>query len=135
MGKKRAYCPYCDVFLVHNSLRSRRDHNEGWRHIAAFQTYYARFFQQHDRSGGLLDNLDDARDDIPAPKPAAKPCVLDQAPAAPIAPPPISVPQKDVPKPPAIVLPPRIPVAAAPRAPPQIRIGPPQIRPPTIKKE
>ena len=47
MGKKRAYCPYCDVYLVHNSLRSRRDHLVGWKHMASFQAYYARFYSNH----------------------------------------------------------------------------------------
>ncbi|OHT14839.1 U1 zinc finger family protein [Tritrichomonas foetus] len=47
MGKKRAYCPYCDVYLVHNSLRSRRDHAIGWKHLASFQAYFARYLPQH----------------------------------------------------------------------------------------
>ena len=43
MVKKRCYCPYCDVYLVHQSLRSRRDHALGWKHLANMQTYYSRF--------------------------------------------------------------------------------------------
>ena len=64
MGKRRAYCPYCDVFLVHNSLRSRRDHNEGWRHVAAFQAYYARFAAQTLRSTPRIEEPD-----ITSPRP------------------------------------------------------------------
>lgn len=56
MGKKRIYCPYCDVYLVHNSLRARRDHNSGFKHIAAFSIYYHRFLPQHLAAGGSLTN-------------------------------------------------------------------------------
>ena len=47
MGKKKCYCPYCDVYLIHNSLRARRDHTIGYRHVANFHAYYARFFPQY----------------------------------------------------------------------------------------
>jgi hypothetical protein len=136
MGKKRAYCPYCDVFLVHNSLRSRRDHNEGWRHIAAFQSYYARFFPQQIRSGGLLGQPEE----VPLPERAARPPAVAPPPlpapppaAAQIQPPAIAPPA--IPAPPPIPRPPAIappPVLAPPRipaiGPPQIRLGPPQIK-------
>lgn len=52
MGKKKCYCPYCDVYLIHNSLRSRRDHSVGFRHIANFSQYYAKFLPEFFMNGG-----------------------------------------------------------------------------------
>jgi hypothetical protein len=136
MGKKRAYCPYCDVYLVHNSLRSRRDHSEGWKHIAAFQTYYARFLAQQARSRPVLST-----DDADLPMPIARPAPQTTRPAV-VAPPPIPAPPT-IPRPPpvSIVRPPVIasqapPVIGPPRitAPPRIA-APPAIRPPAKKDE
>lgn len=124
MGKRRAYCPYCDVFLVHNSLRSRRDHNEGWRHLAAFQAYYARFAAQNQRSTKQADT-----DPItPTPPKTQAPAVPPQAP-----PPPSLKPPQIAPNPmkPNTIRPPKL----AP--PPVVRAGPPPIRqgPPPIQKK
>jgi hypothetical protein len=115
MGKKkRAYCPYCDVFLVHNSLRSRRDHNDGWKHLASFQAYYARFMAQHFRSGSLI-----ASEDIETPLRAAS--SMQEAAG------PISVPNATVTAPSTFIRPPVF--SGAPVKPPE---GPSIIKPPII---
>ena len=159
MGKKRAYCPYCDVYLVHNSLRSRRDHTIGWKHIASFQAYYARFMPQHFQNVASK-KLDEepirpsvSRAQLMQPPPLAlNPSGIVKGiappPTAPIrpptlapgAPPTIGGPQKP---PNAPVLPPKPPVVAAIKPPtimpptirpPNIPAKPPPIAPPTIAK-
>lgn len=141
MGKKRAYCPYCDVFLVHNSLRSRRDHALGWKHRCSVQAYYSRFLPQHFQSGGKPKfdeelNTDQVKPTVstaPAPQPAALSLIHPPAIASAkilglnsrIAPPPSFKPPvlPSANKPPSIAIrPPTIGNAG----------GPPSIRPPTI---
>ena len=56
MGKKRCYCPYCDVYLVHNSIRARRDHICGFKHIAAVSCYYQNFIPQMYKNGLFNSN-------------------------------------------------------------------------------
>jgi U1 small nuclear ribonucleoprotein C len=35
------YCDYCDIFLTHDSMRVRNDHNAGWKHKMHLQNYYS----------------------------------------------------------------------------------------------
>jgi U1 small nuclear ribonucleoprotein C len=34
------YCDYCDIFLTHDSMRVRNDHNAGWKHKMFLQNYW-----------------------------------------------------------------------------------------------
>lgn len=61
MGRKRAYCPYCDVFLVHNSLKSRRDHAIGWKHRCNYQYYYNRYLGKAKSLDEADTNAEDSR--------------------------------------------------------------------------
>ncbi|KAI8908461.1 U1 small nuclear ribonucleoprotein C [Gorgonomyces haynaldii] len=36
----RFYCDYCDIYLTHDSIRVRRDHNAGWKHKLYVLNYY-----------------------------------------------------------------------------------------------
>lgn len=150
MGKKRAYCPYCDVYLPHNSLNSRRTHNIGWKHIASVQAYYFRYFSQHLQSGygtgaGTEDN-ESATNDTRVNQPtkfiyptAVKPAVpvSNQTPGTQsniIRPPQFGESSKIIPPPIAKIAPPTISKIAPPpitaNTPP--KIGPPTINPPKI---
>lgn len=117
MGRKqRAYCPYCDVYLVHNSLRSRRDHNEGWKHIAAFQAYYSRFASQASQQMNNTQTPEVLHTVIPTPTPVTPPSIPNHPPT--IRPP--------------VIAPPSIPIQPPKIGPPTIQ-APPQITPPTVK--
>ena len=147
MGKKRQYCPYCDVFLVHNSLRSRRDHAMGWKHICSVQAYYSRFLPQHFHSGGkpkfddLDSNTDSTKPTVSSTSSTSSIPVQSSLLLNPITPPSTST--YLIHPPPTLGLnnkiapPPSLKPAGPPTVsglkPPMIgNIGPPSIRPPTI---
>jgi len=35
------FADYCDIFLTHDTLAVRKDHNSGWKHRMNVQNYYA----------------------------------------------------------------------------------------------
>lgn len=123
MGKKRSYCPYCDVYLIHNSLRSRRDHMVGWKHVASMQAYYRRFLNiandQNEQADATNENISTS-----APKKViANPTfVQPPIPKVQIVPPKISAPAPTI-------KPPSLSTGVTIQAP---KIGPPSIGPPSI---
>ncbi|KAH0791166.1 U1 zinc finger family protein [Histomonas meleagridis] len=131
MGRKRAYCPYCDVFLVHNSLRSRRDHLVGWKHRASLQAYYARFLSSNLKQGN--SNQDEGESSTvtyerkaPTLQPtnfaSGSTLPISQIKTTSIVPPP-TIPQG----PPKIAAPPTVPQMAGPP-----RLGPPSLSSPNV---
>ena len=42
----RYYCDYCEVYLAHDSFRSRRQHMYGWKHRANVKMYYQPYVQK-----------------------------------------------------------------------------------------
>ncbi|KAG9389820.1 U1 small nuclear ribonucleoprotein C [Carpediemonas membranifera] len=43
MTKNRYYCPYCDVYLAHDSMSARRDHDSGVKHRENVINWYKHF--------------------------------------------------------------------------------------------
>lgn len=46
------YCEYCDIYLTHDSIRARRDHKQGWKHVQNVKNYYMK------RLGDLQETLE-----------------------------------------------------------------------------
>jgi U1 small nuclear ribonucleoprotein C len=40
------YCEYCNIYLTHDALHVRRDHNKGWKHIKNVQTHFMKHVDQ-----------------------------------------------------------------------------------------
>ena len=40
------YCDYCDIYLTHDSLNARRNHQSGYKHKAQVKTHFAEVARQ-----------------------------------------------------------------------------------------
>lgn len=37
---------YCELYLTHETLNARKDHNKGWKHLMNVKNYYARLIDE-----------------------------------------------------------------------------------------
>lgn len=42
----RYYCDYCDIYLTHDSLKVRRAHDKGAKHVNSVEDHYSREFKK-----------------------------------------------------------------------------------------
>ena len=120
------YCDYCNIYLTHDTVKVRRDHNSGWKHALQVKLHFMQHVDQQQLQWTLNDVIGEysRRGEAPPPPPGVN-VVLAPVAKAPIMqfpplPPGVTLP----PLPPGMSLPPGIVLPPGIALPPGVTLPP-----------